>query len=140
MLTIRALGRPGPTCAHRVAWMLTNGAIPPGLHVLHRCDNPPCVRPDHLFIGTHTDNMRDMFAKGRRKTVAHSGDRHFFRRFPERVLRGDRHPMAKLTAAKAEAIRTSYAQGDVTQEELAQRYGVSRPAISAIVTGRRWKS
>jgi len=48
--------------------------------------------------------------------------------------------MAKLTAAKAEAIRTSYAQGDVTQEELAQRYGVSRPAISAIVTGRRWKS
>lgn len=51
--------------AHRAAWILTNGRVPPGLFVLHHCDNPPCVRPDHLFLGTQTDNMRDASQKGR---------------------------------------------------------------------------
>lgn len=51
--------------AHRAAWVLMNGAIPDGLHVLHRCDNPICVRPDHLFLGTPTDNLHDAITKGR---------------------------------------------------------------------------
>lgn len=51
--------------AHRQAWLLTVGPIPPGMHVLHRCDNPPCVRPGHLFLGTQADNMHDMLTKGR---------------------------------------------------------------------------
>lgn len=51
--------------AHRVAWELVNGPVPGGLHVCHRCDNPPCVRPDHLFLGTAKENLRDMIAKGR---------------------------------------------------------------------------
>jgi hypothetical protein len=51
--------------AHRVAWTLTNGPIPAGLVVCHRCDNPPCCNPEHMFIGTQRDNLADMFAKGR---------------------------------------------------------------------------
>lgn len=57
-----------PRLAHRVAWELENGPIPTGMQVLHKCDNKKCVRPDHLFIGTQLDNMRDMIAKGRRAT------------------------------------------------------------------------
>jgi hypothetical protein len=51
--------------AHRAAWVLENGAIPDGIMVMHRCDNRKCVRPDHLFLGTHADNMKDMTDKGR---------------------------------------------------------------------------
>jgi hypothetical protein len=67
----------GYRMAHRVAWESSFGPIPDGLFVLHRCDNPPCVRPDHLFLGTNTDNVRDSVAKGRaanqRKTHCPNG-------------------------------------------------------------------
>lgn len=58
------------TGAHRVSWELANGPIPDGLWVLHHCDNRPCVRPDHLFLGTVLDNNRDAIAKGRRRLLA----------------------------------------------------------------------
>lgn len=91
--------------AHRVAWELVNGGIPYEKLVLHKCDNRPCVNPEHLFIGTQKDNMRDMIAKNR-KVVATgldnyatsdeyrekvSGDNHWTRRNPEKIARGSRH-------------------------------------------------
>ena len=75
--------------SHRVAWELENGSIPDGMHVLHHCDNPACVRVDHLFLGTNDDNVKDKMAKGR--YVASRGDRNGSRLHPERRARGDRN-------------------------------------------------
>jgi hypothetical protein len=103
-----------------VAWTLAEGDIPEGLMVLHRCDNPPCVRPGHLFLGTAKDNAVDMTRKGRNFRV------------PTR--RGEANESAKITVAIAEAIRTSPRQGI----DLAQEYGISKSLVSLIRLGKRW--
>lgn len=111
--------------AHRVAWELTNGPIPDGLVVCHRCDNPPCVRPDHLFLGSLSDNTQDSIAKGRWNVTP----THY----------GETSPLSKLTAEQVDAIRHRYATGGIRQRELAEEYGVQQSTISKIVRGVRWK-
>jgi hypothetical protein len=107
--------------AHRFAYELENGAIPAGLNILHRCDNPRCVRPAHLFIGTHTDNMRDMFSKGRR-----------------RILKGAAQGQAKLTDDSVRTIRQKYANG-ARQIDLSAEFHVDQTTISKIVLRKAWR-
>lgn len=113
--------------AHRVSWRLHFGDIPEGLLVCHRCDNPPCVRPDHLFLGTQGDNMRDCAQKGRDAATVH----------PERRPRGDAHGKARLTAEAVLAIRTAHAAG-VSHYALAREHGVERTTIGAVVRRLTW--
>jgi hypothetical protein len=102
--------------SHRYAWALTYGD-PGGLSVLHRCDNPPCCNPNHLFLGTHRDNSLDMAAKGRH---------------PGPGLIGERHPKSKLRDQDVLEIRISTLPG----VELAKRFGVTPTTICAIRRGR----
>lgn len=99
---------------HRIAYEAAHGPIPAGYVVLHSCDNPPCVNPAHLSIGTQADNVRDAIDKG-----------HY---------RGARNGQAKLTADQAAYIRRSTARG----VDLARRFGVHDSTISNIRTGKRW--
>jgi HNH endonuclease len=127
--------------AHRVAWLLANGPVPEGLCVLHRCDNPPCVRPDHLFLGTKADNAQDCARKGRNSSVVHpeahrAGIKRWLTEHPERHASGERNGAAKLTAQQAAEIRSL--RGQVSQRELARRFGVSKAAIYYVQIGRNW--
>jgi hypothetical protein len=119
--------------AHRVVWTLSNGQIPHdssahGICVCHRCDNPACVNPAHLFLGTNADNVRDMAAKGRNGSQTR----------PECLARGEANAAAKLTDAKVIYIRAMHASG-VTQAALASQFGVSFQLISQVVHRLIWK-
>lgn len=121
--------------AHRVAYQLTVGPIPQQLCVLHRCDNPPCVRPDHLFLGTRADNNRDMANKKRSAL----GDKNGSRKNPERVA-GERNPMAHLTSGDVTSIRSRYAHEAVSGRTLAAEYGISESAVYRILNDQAWQS
>ena len=107
--------------AHRVSWQLHRGPIPAGKLVCHSCDNPACVNPAHLFIGTAKDNSQDMLSKGRC-------------RLPNN--RGERASWAKLTAAQARDIATRR----MSARRFANLYGVSRSAVFRIWEGKNWSS
>jgi hypothetical protein len=116
--------------AHRLSWEMHHGPIPSGAQVLHRCDNKPCIRPDHLFLGSHTDNMADMVAKGRGRpglTVR-----------PERAPRGTRNGNAKLTESDVREIRQRYDMGE-TQRGIAAAFGVTQGLVGHIVRGLIWR-
>lgn len=108
----------GVKLSHRVAYELYVGPIPEGLFVLHRCDTPNCVNPEHLFVGTNQDNMTDMMAKGR-------GNKP----------RGTQVNKAKLTDWAVKAIRTV----DMTANDLADIFSVSPDTIYRVRNNRTWK-
>lgn len=111
--------------AHRVSWEIANGQpLPSSLDACHTCDTPSCVNPSHIFPGTAVDNARDMVQKGRAKKFG---------------KRNEDHSMAKLTMPKADAIRSSYAEGGVSLQTLANHYAVSKKTILNIVKGRIWR-
>jgi hypothetical protein len=107
-------GHPRSTPAHRIAWELTHGPIPEGKLVCHTCDQPECCNPVHLFIGTYTDNVADMDAKGRRRVVT------------------------KLTEDSVREIPRLWAWDDLLQREVAQMFGISQTTVGFIVRGGTW--
>jgi hypothetical protein len=122
--------------AHRASWRVHFGPIPEGLFVCHRCDNPPCVRPDHLFLGTAADNSADMVAKGRSYTP--SGDDHYSRRSPEKLRRGNAAPRSILNEDQVRLIRQQYADSKPSMRVLGEQYGVCAATIGAVVRRTTW--
>jgi hypothetical protein len=122
--------------AHRAAWEFRFGSIPEGKMVLHRCDTPACVRPEHLFLGDAKANHEDMVMKGRR---ADGQVRASEIRVDKRNALGVTLTKAKLGPEQVEEIRARYAAGGVTQAALGRDYGVNWRTIHVIVRNRNWK-
>jgi DNA-binding XRE family transcriptional regulator len=126
-------GHPRMIGAHCFAFLLAGGTIPSGTEVCHVCDNPACINPSHLWVGTHQENMKDASVKGR----IQCGDLHYTRRMPEKTY-GSKNSQARLTEAQVRTIRSRAMHG-TTHNEMAVQFHVSRPTISMIVEGRTWK-
>ncbi len=107
-----------PQRAHRVAYQLACGPIPDGMFVCHKCDVPSCVNPDHLFLGTPADNMRDMAAKGRNVTMD-----------------GATNGLARLTRESARAIFVDRR----LRREIAREYGITKTSVTEIRRGQRYQ-
>lgn len=107
-----------PVPAHRASWVIHNGVIPDGCMVLHKCDNRTCVRPEHLFLGSHNDNMQDAKIKGR-------------------IANGEKTHHNKLIASQVIEIRSL--RGQLSNKKIAVRYGVSAATIDYIMLGKKWK-
>lgn len=108
-----------PRLAHRVSWEIANGPIGDGLHVLHHCDNPPCVNPAHLYLGSDAENSRDRISRGRaRHAVAEANGK------------------TKLTTEQLQQIRELAVTG-MRQTEIARRFGVHSSHVSRILAGLR---
>lgn len=135
MVQLQKGGRPTSMAASRMAYELVHGEIrDSGLFVCHHCDNPPCVRPDHLFLGTPADNMADARAKGRMPTATPKERRP--RNYDE--VRGEKSHFAKLSADTVLDIREDYDTGRGSLSQLARKYGLHYSTISLIANRKRW--
>jgi len=105
--------------AHRVSWILNKGDIPNNICVCHKCDNPLCVNPDHLFLGTYSDNIKDAVDK-------------------KRMAYGIKSPNSKLTDGMVINIREMYKNENYTQKQLADEFGVDRTTIARVVNRETW--
>lgn len=137
------------TYAHRASYEIANGPIPEGMFVMHLCDTPLCVRPDHLTIGTAKDNSQDAVDKGRMATGDKHGTktkpwrkarghRHGTHLHPETVQRGEDRPQSKLTEQQVREIRTLCDMGE-QKTLLARRYGVTTTVIRRIASREGWR-
>jgi hypothetical protein len=112
---------------HRVSHIIYNGLIDEeNPYICHTCDNPSCINPDHLFAGSHQDNIQDAADKGRVPT-------------PQAAQSGEDHHSAKMTADKVVRLREMYASGEYTQTELANRFGIGAAQASSIIRGVYWE-
>jgi hypothetical protein len=106
--------------AHRLSYEIHNGQIPQRLNILHKCDNPSCVNPKHLFLGTQKDNINDMFKKGR-------------------GMKGEKHVHAILSNKIARDIRKEYSKGKTSLSILGRKYGICFQHVHDIIKKRIWK-
>lgn len=105
---------------HRISWIVFNGEIPKGIDVCHKCDNPSCINPEHLFLGNAKDNVNDMWTKQRKSH------------------KGEKHPRCKLTLEQVKQIR--YVDlACMTQRDIAKKYGLTAGYIHNIKSKRTWK-
>lgn len=107
--------------AHRISWQLHYGTIPEGMLVCHKCDNRKCVNPDHLFLGTNSDNIHDCCVKGRRPRQS-----------------GENNNSAKLTSDDVEEIRDLYKGKNFNCRQLAKIFNISTSHVAGIIRGRYW--
>jgi len=109
-----------PVQAHRLSWSMINGEIPEGMVIRHTCDNPSCVNPAHLLIGTHKDNIADKYARGRN---------------PSQV--GSDNNCSKLTESDVASIKDRLSIGE-RQRDIAEAFGITQSQVSNIATGKQW--
>lgn len=107
---------------HRFSWIIHNGKIPGDLYVLHKCDNPLCVNPNHLFLGTHQDNMDDMINKKR-----------------DNKAKGENHGMAKLTSKEVKKIKVLLNQKEISRKRISKMFNISQSVIASINTDKTWR-
>ena len=126
--------------AHRLAYALAIGAIPDGAFICHRCSHPPCCRPDHLYAGSARDNHADAVAASHAtKPPMFFGSEHWAHVRPERIVKGERHGLAKVSADDVREMRRLYGQGGVSYRTLGGQYGMTAQAVCRIVKRRVWQ-